>query len=197
MARSAHPDQGHPGCPFGSCGSQGCATILALLLYTGCRPSPDVNVLGYLLTEALDTTPSTGSADPMATGLLTGRVLANGRPLEDAVVVVAENTGQPHSAATDAAGRYRLTNLPPGQYVTAVVAPGYEETAAGLWGIPRLETVAADQETVAPDLYPHRTGRDATAAKPGQRGETRTDRRIYGNSRVSARSSRPRPPLSI
>ena len=124
--------------------------LLAILALTGCAPTPQANVAGYLLARRLGTlTPS-----PVTTsGAITGQVLADGLPLADATVVVAERTGAPHAAQTDAAGRYILRDVPPGQYVPAAVAPDYDEAAAtDALGIPRLVTVRAGQSATAPVL---------------------------------------------
>ena len=124
--------------------------LLMLLTLAGCAPSPEANVAGYLLARRLGTlTPATGGAR----GAITGQLLADGVPLAGATVIVAERTGAPHTAQTDAAGRYTIAGVPPGQYVPAAIAPGYDESAAAdALGIPRLVTVAADATATAPLL---------------------------------------------
>ena len=127
------------------------AILLTILALAGCAPSPQANVAGYFLARRLgNLTP----APVTATGDVTGLVLADGRPLAGATVIVAERTGTPHTAQTDATGRYRLRGVPPGQYVPAAVAPDYDEVAAAdVLGIPRLVTVVADQTATAPVLH--------------------------------------------
>ena len=82
--------------------------------------------------------PSTRRLTPQPAGSLTGRVLAGGQPVAGATVVVAERTGAPHAGQTDAAGRYRIAGIPPGQYVPAAVARGLRGIDLdGLPGHPR------------------------------------------------------------
>lgn len=127
-----------------------------VLLIAGCSPTPESNVLGYLLARQLGTT---GPMPIHATGSITGRVLdPAGRPLAEATALVARRDGTPFAATTDAQGRYTLRDVPVGQYVPAAVAPGYEETAAAdLLGVPRLVTVQTGDVAPAPDLVlePH------------------------------------------
>ncbi len=127
------------------------ALLSAILILTGCAPTPEANVAGYLLARRLGTLmPSPDTAS----GAVTGQVLADdGLPLANATVLVAERTGTPHVAQTDAAGRYVIRDVPPGQYVPAAVAPTYDEVAAtDALGIPRLVTVRAGQTAAAPLL---------------------------------------------
>ncbi len=97
--------------------------LLAALLLAGCQPSPQANVLGYLLERqfGLLQTP------PGAPGSIAGRVMAGTTPVAGATVLVAERTGRAHTARTDAAGRYRIEDAPPGRYALAGVAPGLAE----------------------------------------------------------------------
>src|SRR5687768_7975546 len=85
-------------------------------------------------------------------GALRGLVLDDRQqPIAGAAVVVAERTGRPHVAYTDASGRYRIDGIPPGQYVPAAVAPGYQETVnADTLGIPALVTIQVSATTEAP-----------------------------------------------
>ncbi len=131
------------------------AVLLAALLLiggwsAGCAPSPTANVLGYYAGR-LWGPPATPYTGP--TGAIAGQVVDAQGPVAGASVLVAERTGRPHAALTDAAGHYRITGLPPGQYRPAAVGPGYEETAAaGLLDIPWLVTVAAGDTASAPAL---------------------------------------------
>lgn len=132
------------------------AALLMLSLAAGCAPSPEANVLGYLLAERLGTlSPGATTAPP---GSMAGVVQHGGAPLAGATVVVAERNGTPHTAVSDAAGRYRIDGIPPGQYVPAAVAPGYEETVPRGWfGIPQLVTITSTGVSAAPplELEPH------------------------------------------
>lgn len=114
-----------------------------------CTPTPTGNVLGYLLAE------QTGSLTPsqpqLADGGLTGVVTAEGLPLAGAAVIVAERTGRPHVAYTDAQGRYHISAIPPGQYVPAAVAPGYDEAVlTDAFHIPYLVTIQSGAMITAP-----------------------------------------------
>ena len=122
-----------------------------LLLLSACQPPPAANVAGYMLAQKLQSLPSSSRHQPA--GAIEGRVVAGDRPLEGAVVLVAERTGQAHTATSDAAGRYRIENIPPDEYVVAAVAPGYAESALhNAWGGPVPVRVQSGQTTPAPDL---------------------------------------------
>jgi acetyl esterase/lipase len=122
--------------------------LLAFL--AGCTPRPEVNVAGYLLAERLGTL---DAPSPGAPGAVTGLVLSAGEPLAGATVVLAERTGRPHTGRSDAQGRYTIAGIPPGQYVPAAVAPGFEETAAQDWlGMPYLVTVTGNTTATVPAL---------------------------------------------
>jgi acetyl esterase/lipase len=137
----------------------GCAILL-----TACAPSATSNVIGYMIsqricdlsalvlrTDQVECFPTIDTDAPG--GAITGVVRAGEQPLANASVVVAEPSGQPHAARTDAAGRYRIEDVPPGQYVVAGVAPGYEEGALGGWmDIPTLVTVESNETAMAPPL---------------------------------------------
>lgn len=130
-----------------------CALLCALLLFlAGCQPSPRVNVLDYLAGRSL------GAYDPppagASTGSIQGRTLdESGAPLAGATVVVAERRGTPHTAVSDAEGRYQIDGVPPGHYVPAAVAPGYDEVAAAdVQGRPLIVAVEAGEMADAPPL---------------------------------------------
>ena len=128
------------------------------ILAPSCTPSAASNVATYLLSERLGTLAV--EPDLRTPGALTGSVAYRGAPVEGASVVVAERYGTPHAAYTDAQGHYRIDGIPPGQYVAAVVAPGYEETVPrDRLNIPRLVTIESGQVTEAPpiDLLLHQT----------------------------------------
>ena len=132
--------------------------LLTCLLLAACEPSPQTNVIGYLIEQRLG-----GPVEPDSKGQrggLAGKVLSAGEPVAGASVIVATRTGTPFSARTDANGHYRIDNIPLGQYVPAAVAPSFEETAlSGAFGLPYLVTVRAGETAQAPDLTlrPHRT----------------------------------------
>ncbi len=122
-----------------------------LLLLAACQPSPAANVAGFLLAQRLHSLPSPSLHQPA--GAIEGRVVAGDRPLAGAVVLVAERTGQAHTATSDGDGRYRIENIPADDYVVAAVAPGYVETALhNMWGGPVPVRVQSGQTTQAPDL---------------------------------------------
>ena len=128
--------------------------LLAIVAVTlgACRPTPQSNVLGYLLGKQFGTLANPDQAQPP--GALEGRVLGpDARPVSNATVIVAERTGAPHTARTNAEGRYRIEGIPPDQYVPAAVAPGLAEGALqGVLGAPALVTIRAGATANAPDL---------------------------------------------
>ena len=126
--------------------------FLPLLLFlSACQPPPAANVAGFMLAQQLHSLPSPSLHRPP--GAMEGRVLAGDRPLAGAVVLVAERTGKAHTATSDAAGRYRIENIPPDDYVVAAVAPGYAEGALhNAWGGPVPLPVRSGQTTQPPDL---------------------------------------------
>ncbi len=64
--------------------------------------------------------------DPTRMGGLAGRVTDEmGQPLAEAIVLVAEATGEVHYHYTDQEGRYQITGIPAGRYVPAAAAWGY------------------------------------------------------------------------
>jgi hypothetical protein len=135
------------------------ALFLLMLLVVGCAPTPEGNVIGYYLARSLGTLDESTLPADEATGSLSGIVVnATGEPVEGASVMVASRTGTPYAATSDSDGRYTITGIPPGQYVPAAVAPGYDETVPQGWlGVPYLATVTANQETTIPPitLQPH------------------------------------------
>ena len=130
--------------------------LLTAALFAACEPSPQANVIGYLIEQRLG-----GPVEPapsVARGSLAGRVLSAGEPVAGASVLVATRTGTPFFARTGANGHYRIDNIPPGQYVPAAVAPDFEETAlSGAFGLPYPITVRAGETAQAPafTLRPH------------------------------------------
>jgi Carboxypeptidase regulatory-like domain len=90
------------------------------LLLVSCTPAPQLNVIGYLVAKRTGRLATTYQGPG---GTLTGRVMAYGEPIVGATVVVAERTGTPHVAQSDATGHYRIEQIPPGHYVPAAIAP--------------------------------------------------------------------------
>ena len=79
---------------------------IAVLVMAACQPAPQSNVVGYLLSKQMGTLANPNQAQPP--GALEGRVLGPGaQPIAGATVLVAERTGTPHTARTNAAGHYR------------------------------------------------------------------------------------------
>lgn len=125
---------------------------LGLFLLAACAPTPTSNVIGYWLAK------QTGRLTPVpaaaGTGALSGMVVGENGPVAGAAVVVAERTGQPHVAYTDAEGHYRIEGIPPGQYTPAAVAPGYDEFAnTAAFDIPQLVTIRAGETTHAETFH--------------------------------------------
>jgi predicted alpha/beta hydrolase family esterase len=86
---------------------------------------PIRNTLQYHLLVWL-TGPITEPA-PGPTGTLTGRVTDTaGAPLAGAWVLVAHRSGVTYHQRTDAAGQYRIEDIPPGSYRPVAGAPGFE-----------------------------------------------------------------------
>ncbi len=147
----AKSDQWYNAAMTRAIGLAGIVILLAGML-TGCQPTPQANVIGYMLSTWLGTQPPSISAAPP--GALIGQVVdGQGAPIAGATVVVAQADGAPHAARTGADGRYRIENIPPGQYTPAAVAPGYAERAlTGLLALPKLMTIASGVTTTAPPL---------------------------------------------
>ncbi|MCS6844684.1 MAG: carboxypeptidase regulatory-like domain-containing protein [Caldilineales bacterium] len=109
-----------------------CRRFLLLLMVavalSGCRtadPEALSNVLGYRLRRAFP--PLLLFSTPSPTATLTGHVWDEaGRPVADAVALVATVRGQVISTRTDAAGRFRLEGIPPGRYTPMAGAWGFE-----------------------------------------------------------------------
>ncbi len=128
--------------------------FIAIYVLSGCAPSPQANVLGYLVAQRsgrLTTTPQGPS------GTLTGQVrTVDGRAVAGATVLVAERTSRVHSAQSDATGQYTITQIPPGRYVPAALAPGFEErTLQTKLGNPHLVEILSNQTTTAPPFMLH------------------------------------------
>lgn len=125
------------------------AWLASALLLIGCRPAPEANVAGYLLSTWLGTQPpAVSTASP---GALAGRVVdAQGEPIAGATVLVAQADGAPHQAITDADGRYRIVGIPPEDGAGPWWRRAMPSALAGLLDIPKLITIVADETTTAP-----------------------------------------------
>jgi len=125
--------------------------LCALTLLLGaCTPTPEGNVIGYLLAKRVG---RFEAPPPAVRGSVEGVVLTNETPLAGATVVLAERNGRPHSAQTDAQGRYRIDDAPPGQYSLAAIAPHFAESRLqDKLGLPGLVTIQADRVTEAPPI---------------------------------------------
>ncbi|MEZ4657519.1 MAG: carboxypeptidase regulatory-like domain-containing protein [Caldilineaceae bacterium] len=133
-------------------------------LLIACQPSAEANVIGYVASQQVCRWTQAAMPDevvecpplrpaPEGVGALAGFVLHNGAPVANANVVVAEPAGKPHVARTDAIGRYQIDNIPPGFYVPAAVAAGYDEAALhDDLGMPTLVQVESSQTAAAPPL---------------------------------------------
>ena len=125
--------------------------ILSLALLTACAPSAEANVVGYLIAQRLGTLQPDDATQ--GTGTLTGQVMHKGSPVAGASVIVAGRTGLPYADQTDNSGKYRITDIPPGQYVPAVVGVDFDEMVpTDILGIPRLVTIHPDELSQAPAL---------------------------------------------
>ncbi len=124
--------------------------VLLTLLLAACAPTPEANVVGYLVGQQLG---GVNAVPNPETGSIRGEVWMDGRPAPGVSVLVAESTGQPHAATTDSQGRYHIDAVPRGQYVVAAVGPESDEAAlTGAWGVPWLVTVEPDVVVAAPRL---------------------------------------------
>lgn len=128
--------------------------LLASWLLMACEPSPEANVVGYLIARQLGTFDVPAADRPP--GAVVGRVVHGDEPVAGATVVVAERTGRPHVARTDGAGRYRIDGLPPGQYVLSAVAAGYDEAVPrDSLGSVQLVTAPSGDVVEAPAIHLH------------------------------------------
>jgi TonB family protein len=100
--------------------------------------------------------------------VLSGRVVAQAgeRPVAGATVVVREPAGQERTATTDADGRWRIGDLPPGTYHVTIRAAGFAAHEAD-------ESVQAGQDASAVDrLAPAPAATAATSAAGKAQGES-------------------------
>ncbi len=137
--------------PFARMSGRPIMILLLLLAFalSACTPMPEANVIGYLIAKQTGhlTQQSQGPG-----GMLRGLVRVQGIPLAGATVLVAERNGRTHVAQSDTNGFYTIVDIPPGQYVPAAVAPGFDEAQLQTpLGNPQLVTVVAGRATtIAP-----------------------------------------------
>ncbi len=90
----------------------------------------------------------------VGTAILQGCVYnTHHQPIPDALVLLAEPTGQVHTTTTTADGCYRLPAIPTGRYVPLAVARGYDPAVGRSWGLP-LRVAAGIQPTLDFQLPP-------------------------------------------
>jgi len=102
---------------------------LALILFAHTSPGGALlNVAEYRLRLAWWSLSGGPEYDPARTGGLSGVIhAADGRPLADAIVLVASVRGQVYQARSDERGLYRIAGVPAGRYVPLAAAWGYQE----------------------------------------------------------------------
>ena len=131
-----------------------CLLGCVLLLSSGCAPTPQGNVIGYLIAKRLG---RFEAPPPTVRGSVQGVVFYNAAPMAGATVLLAERNGRPHHAVTDAQGRYQIDDVPPGQYVLAAIAPHFAESQLqDKLGLPFLVTITPNTVVAAPPLYVQR-----------------------------------------
>lgn len=96
---------------------------IASVCSAGCL-SPLTNTYKYA-TSGGD--PYLFPSEKPGTAEIRGIVTVDGRPLADAVVLVAEPQGTPHTTRSDSKGEYVLQGLPSGSFIPIAVAAGFEE----------------------------------------------------------------------
>lgn len=94
------------------------------------------------------------SAPDIDCAMLTGTVTTTfGRPAASPLVLLLDSQGRPVTRVrADEAGRYRIDNCPPGEYVAAVSAPGHQPSATRV-RLPARQVTRADL-TVGPAAAP-------------------------------------------
>jgi hypothetical protein len=122
------------------------ATIPAQARSTGVRH--------HAATPGPAATPSADIPQSTDCAMLTGTVTTTfGRPAVSPVVLLLDSLGRPVTRVhTDEAGRYRIDNCPPGEYVAAVSAPGHQPSATRI-RLPARQVTRADL-TVGPAAAP-------------------------------------------
>ncbi|MEA3336724.1 MAG: carboxypeptidase regulatory-like domain-containing protein [Chloroflexota bacterium] len=89
------------------------------------------NIVDYRVRKAFPPLLVPGSDDPAHRGSLTGTIRdEQGKPVSDAVALVATARGQSFDARSDSQGRFHITGIPPGRYVPVATAWQYEQQTA-------------------------------------------------------------------
>lgn len=168
MAISNSAELRPPRAARGTRGLRGLTGLLCLVCLAagGACMSPLTNLARY---AAAGGEPYLFPASEAGTATLQGHVLHDGAPLPNAVVLVAEPQGTPHTTRTDASGAYRLTGVPAGAYVPIAAAPGFEDAVLrNAAGLPRAVTLARGQVAQLPPIQARKLVRPPLAARAAQ-----------------------------
>jgi protocatechuate 3,4-dioxygenase beta subunit len=112
-----------------------------------------------LLLVPLSAHAQTAPAAPKPTGTISGKVTVNEKAVAD-ILVAAQPLDRPLQQAaarakTDAGGRYRLTNLPAGQYQVTAISPALapaEQTAGSFFRSSKAVVLASGEEADDVDI---------------------------------------------
>ncbi|MEM7532502.1 MAG: prolyl oligopeptidase family serine peptidase [Chloroflexota bacterium] len=140
-----------------------CSLICGLVgtILVACQPTPEANVVGYLISQQMDSFANSRAQEPselprqeVSSGALIGRVMYNDKAATRVSVLVAERTGTPYSTQTNEHGYYTIMDIPPGQYVPVAVGGNqthvFDETmATDIFGTPYLVTIEPNQVSFA------------------------------------------------
>ncbi len=87
-----------------------------------------LNVTDYKLRSAWWSLVGKPQFDPARTGSIVGVIQdVDGRPIAEAIALVATVEGHAFPARSDSRGRYRIDGVPPGRYVPMAAAWGFDE----------------------------------------------------------------------
>lgn len=150
-----HVKAGTSGCPF--CGATVCTTSKARLLGRVSRAAVFASATSACWTgngPATDTTTVSNKVEASATsGIITGRVVdaTNNRKMAGVVVEIYPVTGgDPKRVTTDSSGRYRVADLPAGDYQVIFRGPQQNPRMAPY---PNNVKVAAGQTVTLDNAY--------------------------------------------
>jgi len=86
------------------------------------------NIIEYRLRAWSSSHFPAAQATASPPGAIAGKVSDSaGQPLEGALVLVATSAGEAHTARSDSTGGFRIVQVPPGRYVVAASAWGYDD----------------------------------------------------------------------